>query len=372
LITLISYPLSFLSYNAPPSYGAFMSITASNNCTVPKTAVYSAEYGRTFVLVVADKNVASSTLVRLSSMCDVLNCHAGQFMSSSSVCVDCPAGSVSVEASVGPESCVSCLEDGLEPVGPKSKDCVVSRNADPTSNTGSLWRIIVPLAHTASGSIEVTELEFYSLEDCSNSSRISTKGGIPFSSGSSSTSGPEKAFNNVNGLWRGKMDSRNLFYLGMDFNKTVTVSCIIYRQPSIMAKEIRVQTKYNGEVWKNVWIQKFLQNTTIIPFAFAPTSAPTKAPTNAPTKKPSVAPLRAPFPLATPSTSLSPFLSPVSTTGNTCNRPENVCRGGLLRLFKSGQLMHRSVLGICFERCSSFLVFRGLFGFLGWKCGGCP
>jgi hypothetical protein len=293
-------------------------------------------------------------------------------MSSSSVCVDCPAGSVSVEASVGPESCVSCLEDGLEPVGPKSKDCVVSRNADPTRKTGSLWRIIVPLAHTAPGTfyLDVTELEFYSLEDCSNSSRISTKGGFPFDSANYGD-GPEKAFN-MSGLWRGKMDSRNLFYLGMDFKKSVTVSCIIYRQPSIMANEIRVQTKSNGEAWKNVWIQKFLQNTTVIPFAFPPTKAPTKAPTNAPTKKPSVAPLPAPFPLATPSTALSPILSPLSTTGNTCNRPENVCRGGLLRLFKSGQLMHRSVLGICFERCSSFLVFRGLFGFLGWKCGGCP
>jgi hypothetical protein len=179
--------------------------------------------------------------------------------------------------------------------------------------------------------------------------------------------GPGKAFN-VSGIWRGRVDTRNLFYLGMDFNKTVTVSCIIYRQPSIMAKEIRIQTKSNGEAWKNVWIQKFLQNTTVIPFAFAPTNAPT----NVPTKKPSVAPLPAPFPLATPSTSLSPILSPLSTTGNTCNRPENVCRGGLFRLFKTGQLMHRSVLGICFERCSSFLVFRGLFGFLGWKCGGCP
>jgi hypothetical protein len=365
---IYSYPVAFLSYNAPPSYGAFMSLKASSSCSVPNTTVYSSEYGQTFVLVIAEGVVQPGTTVTFSSSCDVINCHAGQYLNSSGVCKFCPVGSVSVAGSVGLESCVSCLDDGLEPLGVISKDCKVSKIADPTQNTGSLWRILAPMAHTVTGwSLDVEELEFYSADDCRSTSRISTTGGIPFDSGNAGNGwGPEKAFN-ASWSWGGRRDSRDLFYLGIDFKREVSVSCIIYKQSSVMVKELRIQAKSPGQAWKNVWIQRSFQSTTVIPFVFSPTKAPTAYPTVLPVSSPLASP--ASSPLSSPA--LSPILSPTTTSQGSCDTPENECSGGLLSFFSSGQTMHRTIFGSCSEQCNSFPIFRGLLTLFGWRCGSC-
>jgi hypothetical protein len=365
-----------------------MSLKASSSCSVPNTTVYSSEYGQTFVLVIAEGVVQPGTVVTFSSSCIVRNCHAGQYLSSSGVCIFCPVGSVSVAGSVGLENCVPCLDDGLEPVGAISKDCKVSKFADPTQNTGSLWRILAPMAHTVAGwYMNVDELEFYSADDCSFTSRISTTGGIPFDSGNAGSGwGPEKAFN-ASWSWGGRRDSRDLFYLGIDFRREVSVSCIVYKQPRVLVKELRIQAKSPGLPWKNVWIQRSFQNTTVIPFVLSPTKAPTAFPTVSPVATPFTSPFSSPFssppvspfssPFSSPTVSpfsspaVSPIFSPTTTSESVCDTPENVCRGGFFSFFSSGQTMHRTILGSCSEQCNSFPFFRGLLTLLGWRCGGC-
>jgi hypothetical protein len=348
-----------------------MSLKASTTCSIPLTMTYNSEYGQTFVLVVADGVVGSGTTIRFSSKCNVTKCHAGQYMDDvNGICMNCPEGSVSVAGSVSLSECISCRADGLEPLGAKSKDCKISLSADPALNTGNSWRVVIPKDHSVNKwAVDIDELEFYSADDCSAQSKISTAGGVAFSSGYAGPGWePAKAFNAA-WRWGGRLDFRDLFYLGITLNRTVSVNCIIYKQPSIMVNEIRVQAKGENEnIWKNVWISRYLPNTTnVIPFVTVPTRAPTTMPTLTPTVEPSKAPTIAPQPLTS-----TPVLVPVSTNDDVCSKPENSCSTGLFRFFKSGQTMHRNFLGICTERCSAFSVFRGFISLFGWKCGPCP
>ena len=344
-----------------------MSVNASKSCADKNVTEYSTEYGQTYVLIVADEQVSSGAIIRYSASCNVKTCHAGQYRNESDgVCVNCPAGFVSAAGSLSANDCLSCLIDGLEPVGSKSKDCIVSSNAYPAMNTGDSWRIIIHKDHTFSGSVNIQELEFYSLDDCSLESKISTAGGFAFSSNTNAAEAP-KAFN-APGRWFGKSDPRDLFYLGIKLNRTVTVKCIIYRQESLQTRELRVQTKVSGEDnWKNVWIARNIPDiNTTIPFVVVPTNAPTIAPTPtaAPIGPPTVAPIRTP--------NLSPMSMPSPIGSQECTSAEDVCRGGLFRFFQDGTTMHRTFLGRCTERCSTTTLFRGFMTIFGWKCGQCP
>ena len=350
-------------------------MNASTSCITKTVKEYITEYGETYVLIIADDRIASDATVRFSASCKVATCHAGQYMDGSTgACINCPQGFVSVAGSVGSESCLSCLVDGLEPVGSKSKDCKVSSNAYPALNTGNSWRVVIPKEHTFASTVSIEELEFYASEDCSAESKISTAGGIPFSS-HPTISEAAKAFNNVVGRWGGRMDSRDLFYLGITLNRTVTVNCIIYRQPSLQTKELRIQAKDIGEEnWKNVWIARYIPDgNQIIPFIVVPTSAPTIAPTVPQTKQPISIPNNFPInsPIAVPSTTTTEPPS-ITTEEEICSSEENVCRGGLFRLFQNGETMHRTFLGGCNERCSTAGLFRGFMRIFGWKCGPCP
>lgn len=305
------------------------------------------------------------------------------------ICLSCPRGHVSITGSVALNSCISCIADGLEPVGVFSKDCKISLNAYPSLNTAKSWRIFLPAEQSVTGySAGVEELEFYSSDDCSAQSKISTAGGIAFSSGyydNNNNWRPELAFNAGGGNWGGRPDSRNLLYLGITFNRTVTVKCIKYIQPTLMVKELRIQAKpENQENWNNVLIVRSIPNTTnIIPIIAVPTNAPNLIPTTAPTLTkvvptnvfPTNAPPMIPVtaPVSTPSVGSVTTAPIFITVGETaCSNSENVCRGGIFRLFQSGQTMHRTFLGRCQERCSTFTLFRGFMGLFGWKCGACP
>lgn len=363
LLYFYRYPYAYLSYKAPPSHGAFLSEQASATCLNANVTTYSSENGKTFVLVVADGQVVSGTTVQYSSMCKVNTCHVGQYMDVDiGTCMTCPTGHVSVAGSVSLDSCISCIADGLEPVGPFSKDCKISLKAYPSLNTGKSWRILLPADQSVSGySADVDELEFYSSDDCNPQSKISTAGGIAFSSGYYDNNWrPELAFN---GWWRwgGRTDNRNLLYLGITFNRTVTVKCIKYIQPALMVNELRIQAKSeNEENWNNVLIVRSIPNmTNVFPIIAVPTNAPTLIPTPAPTLSPSIR---------------SVTTAPIFITSGeiSCSNPENVCRAGLFRFFQSGQTMHRTFLGRCRERCSTFTLFRGFMSLFGWKCGACP
>lgn len=369
-----SYPYAYLSYNAPPSYGAFLNVNASIGCINKNVKEYKSEYGQTYVLIVADDQTPVDTIVRYTASCKFDTCHAGQYLDETTgVCINCPLGFVSAAGSVSADSCLSCLVDGLEPLGPKSKDCKVSATADPALNTGNSWRIIIPKEHTYANTVSIEEIELYALDDCSAASKISTTGGIAFSSHPSSLEA-EKAFNNVVGRWGGRMDSRDLFYLGITLNRTVTVNCIIYKQPSLQTKELRVQAKVTGEEnWKNVWIARYIPDiTAVIPFVVVPTSAPTFVPTVTQTLEPIRTPNKSPQPMPSTSTTNSPILGPTITNEEICSSAENVCRGGLFRFFQNGETMHRTFLGRCSERCSTATLFRGFMSIFGWKCGTCP
>lgn len=323
-------------------------------------------------MVIANGQVASGTTVQYSSTCKVNNCHVGQYMDvEKGLCLTCPKGHVSEAGSISLESCVSCIADGLEPVGSFSKDCKISLKAYPALNTGKSWRILLPAEQSVTGySADVDELEFYGSDDCSANSKISTTGGIAFSSGYYDNNWRSELAFNAWWRWGGRTDSRNLLYLGITFNRTVTVKCIKYIQPDLMVNELRIQAKpENQENWNNVLIVRSIPNkTNVIPIIAVPTNAPTQAPTIIPTVTPKVN-----TPTFTPSFR-SVTAAPILVTGsaNTCTNPDNVCRAGFFRLFQSGQKMHRTFLGRCQERCSSFTLFRRIIGLFGWKCGACP
>ena len=369
------YPHAFLSYNAPPSYGAFLNLNASTSCSIQDVKEYFTEYGQTYVLIVADDKVDTNSVVRFSASCKVDTCHAGQYLEESGICTNCPLGFVSAAGSVSLSSCLSCLVDGLEPLGTKSKDCKVSEKANPMLNSGNSWRIIIPKELTFANTVSVDELEFYESVDCNAASKISTVGGNAFSSNANSLEAAN-AFNNKSGRWGGQPDTRDLFFLGITLNRTVSVNCIIYKQNSLQAKELRVQAKNTGDVnWKNVWISRNIPDlTAVIPFLVVPTNAPTVAPTVVQTPLPIFTPNKSPLLTGTPSTSTtnSPMLGPTITSEEICSSAENVCRGGIFRLFQNGETMHRTFLGRCSERCSTVTLFRGFMSIFGWKCGPCP
>ena len=310
------------------------------------------------MLIIADGPVTSGTIVQYSSSCHVSACHAGQYMEvDPGVCKNCPSGHVSVPGSVAVDSCRSCVADGLEPVGVLAKDCRLSLRANPAGNTGRSWRILLPAVQSYSGySADVDELEFYDAEDCRASSQISTAGGMAFSSGYYDENWrSELAFGGKWWRWGGRPDDRDLLYLGITFNRTVTVRCIKYIQPDLMVKELRIQAKPENEAnWNNVLIVRSLPNlTNVIPIVVVPTSAPTLAPTTVPS---------------------SPSLPTTTTEETTCQSPENACRAGFVRFWAaSGQMMHRTtLLGRCVEQCSTTWTFlQGFRSIFGWKCGSC-
>ena len=314
-------------------------------------------------MVVADGPVTSGTTLQYSSTCKVNTCHVGQYLDvDKGICLSCPEGHVSVAGSVDLDSCISCVADGLEPVGILSKDCKISLKAYPSLNTGKSWRILLPATQSVTGySADVEELEFYSADDCSAQSKISTAGGIAFSSGYYNNDWRSELAFDAWWMWGGRTDNRNLLYLGITFNRTVTVKCIKYIQPNLMVKELRIQAKpENQKNWNNVLIVRSIPNkTNVIPIIAVPTNAPTMIPTTAPTLNPSLG-----------SITTAPIFITIGET--TCTNPENVCRAGLFRLFRSGQSMHRTLLGRCQERCSTLSLFRGFMGLFGWKCGACP
>jgi hypothetical protein len=386
LMFSLRYPFSYLSYKAPPSYNAFRQIKASTTCTSPNITNYSTENGHTYVLVIADDQVPLGTQIQYSSTCTTGTCLPGQYLDQGiGVCLDCPEGTVSAAGSDSLSSCTSCLVDGLEPVGKRSKDCKVSSSAKPAMNNGTSWRFLVPKEHTVSESVTVSDIELYSSDDCSSSTRINTTGGIAFSTNSTTATTTSAqaavAFDGKNATsssrLAGKFDSRDLFFVGITLNRAVTVSCIVYKQQTLMIKELRVQAKLETEEsWRNVWIARYIPNVTnVIPFGVVPTRAPTAMPTmpsrtNAPTKSPVInAPMISP--VLTSPTRTSPG-TPTETVDDVCSSPENICRAGLFRFFKRGETMHRKLLGICTERCSTFTIFRGFLSLLGWKCGQCP
>lgn len=372
---LVRYPHAYLSYNSLPSYGAFLNVNASTSCATKNVKEYFSEYGETYVLIIADDRIATDTRIRFSASCNVATCHAGQYMDASTgVCINCPQGFVSAAASVASDSCVSCLVDGFDPVGSKSKDCKVSATANPSLNIGNSWRVIIPKEHAilnSQNTLNIEELEFYASEDCNPESKISTAGGIAFSSHTNAGEAA-KAFNNVAGRWAGKMDSRELFYLGITLNRTVTVNCIIYKQLSLQTKELRVQAKNVGEEnWKNVWISRYIPDVTqVIPFTVIPTNVPTLSPTITQTEQPIRMPINSP--ISMPSTATTTDSPTAATDEEICSSAENVCRGGLFRFFRNGKTMHRTFLGRCSERCSTTILSRGLVSIFGWKCGPCP
>ena len=289
-------------------------MNASIDCANKNVKEYSSEYGQTYVLIVADNLVDPNTKIRFTALCNVDTCHTGQYLDTATgTCMNCPQGFVSSAGSVSFDSCSSCLVDGFEPLGPKSKDCKVSSSANPAVNTFNSWRIIVPKEHTFANLLNILELEFYAADDCRLASKISLSGGEAFSS-NPVMSDAAKAFNN-DAIWRGIMDYRDLFYLGITLNRTVTVKCIIYKQQSLMVKELRVQAKNKGEEnWKNVWISRNIPNfTTVIPFVVVSTKAPMFAPTITQTLEPIRTPNTLPISMPSMNAPISQTSEPIRT-----------------------------------------------------------
>lgn len=133
---------------------------------------------------------------------------------------------------------------------------------------------------------DVTDLRFYDGYDCDNESSFidPATGTTPIESGSAAGSpgaywSASYMFYN-GGIWGGRSDDGDDFYVGLEFEESKDVKCIKLNQPSLEAAEVRVQVKDAvDDMWSNAWIVSGLSSEdSIVIECLAPTSAPTPSP----------------------------------------------------------------------------------------------
>merc|ERR1711971_1471416 len=221
-------------------------------------------------------------------------------------------------------SCTSCIE-GFTLTHELDSECSVSQDYKKiTSSKG--WRVWTTNTQTDSWhSWDVLEIEFYDTIDCSgeiipNSDEYSVSGSA------NSYYGPHQAFGG-DGLWGGRRDSDDLFYIGMMYDSEVQLKCVklFISDSNKWTSEVRIQAYNESEnSWENAWIEKNLNSTetvNVIPLLYSPSSRtfmPSSRPSFMPSSRPSFMPsLRPSFiPSFRPSvvTSLHPSSSPMSSS----------------------------------------------------------
>jgi hypothetical protein len=257
-----------MALDSEPGYGAYKSLeVTSTDCAGGsmndngKSLDYLGEYGETYIVVTSNTAVAGQASLHFSSTCVVAECLYSQYMGGDGTCQACPAGSVSTTGStMSIDDCVPC-PGGLGLSHPKSSECVLSTDFDPSIATATGWRLWTPEDFTLRGwTWDIRRIRFYASADCSAESEVDTSSGTAIDSGNAGNSWvPSNAFGG--GTWGGRRDDQGIFWIGMDFaDASVSVRCVVFDQVTqSAATELRVQAKQSGEeVWRNVWIAKDL------------------------------------------------------------------------------------------------------------------
>jgi hypothetical protein len=251
-----SFPHSSITYGSKAAHGSYEKIT-STACPSNSPTSYQSDYGETYIVIPPVDGVNAKATVEVS--CSLSQCLWNSYLSNG-VCVQCPNNGISVKGSTSLSDCEPC-PGGTYLENPLSAACTISEDyQEITSSKG--WRLWAHETHTVSGWAWVKNLELYSSGDCSGSKIVSD--GTSFDSGNADSTywGPERAFNG--GVWGGRQDEFNHFYIGMMFNSAKVVRCVKYTnfgdKPAI---EVRVQAFNNiNEVWENAYIKKDLDLTT--------------------------------------------------------------------------------------------------------------
>jgi len=248
-----SFPHSSITYGSKAAHGSYEKIT-STACPSNSPTSYQSDYGETYIVIPPVDGVNAKATVEVSF--SLSQCLWNSYLSNG-VCVQCPNNGISVKGSTSLSDCEPC-PGGTYLENPLSAACTISEDyQEITSSKG--WRLWAHETHTVSGwAWDVKNLELYSSGDCSGSKIVSD--GTPFDSGNADSTywGPERAFNG--GVWGGRQDEFNHFYIGMMFNSAKVVRCVKYTnfgdKPAI---EVRVQAFNNiDEVWENAYIKRTL------------------------------------------------------------------------------------------------------------------
>jgi hypothetical protein len=293
------------------------------------------------VIVIRDNSslATDTSSITLSSHCSLTSCSFNQYLGEDGKCTSCPFGTISPRGSTSIQNCASCIADGLEREHSKYPACNLPSAYDPDLSVASEWRLLTHTSLTKAGwRWDVDNINLYSNESCSNSSKVNTTVGIPINSASAAGWGPERAFDNRDSAWGGRQDNRSLFWIGISFPSSVIIKCITFTQTvETVASELHVQARENNSPnWQNVWVSKALvsgfNEIKMIP---NPTPMPTSMPTSKPTSNPTT--------------------KPISTCGKFCPNSRQ-------------RYYHRRIGSLCKERCFYVAFIASISGF---KCGSC-
>eukprot|EP00586_Coscinodiscus_wailesii_P022497 CAMPEP_0172518400 /NCGR_PEP_ID=MMETSP1066-20121228/290800_1 /TAXON_ID=671091 /ORGANISM="Coscinodiscus wailesii, Strain CCMP2513" /LENGTH=692 /DNA_ID=CAMNT_0013300785 /DNA_START=47 /DNA_END=2125 /DNA_ORIENTATION=+ len=146
--------------------------------------------------------------------------------------------------------------------------CIISENYDEIMSSKG-WRLWTTSDHTEVGyAWDIDEIELYEDSQCAGASVSDLPGTVSDSGNVDTDAGnvegiwaPQNAFA-AEGVWGGRRDSNNFFWVAKMFDTDVSVKCLKIKSPNWNdrgATEVRVQAFVAEEnEWKNAWIEKNL------------------------------------------------------------------------------------------------------------------
>ena len=217
-------------------------VNCPNNDDDPMVSInYLSDFGNNYILIPPStgSGVTTSTKTSVAVSCQNTQCLHNSYMSGDT-CTKCPANSISPKGSTSESDCVKCLW-GYELSHEMDTECALSESYEEIVSSKG-WRIWATNFHTQLWwNWEVDEIELYSNIDCTN--LIPNDSGTVIDSGNAGSYwAPEKAFGQ-SGIWGGRRDSNDLFYIGKMFDSDVELRCvkILNRSAGAAVNEIRVQ-----------------------------------------------------------------------------------------------------------------------------------
>ncbi len=275
-----SYPHSPISLKSDPAFGSFAFLTSES-----PVLSYKSDLDNTWILLPPSNNL-SGTTSSISLTCVPEKCIGNHYLAESGTCKQCPSNSLSDYGSISITNCKKC-PDGTGITDPRATKCSLSETYKKILQAKG-WRVWAPNFHSSSGwGWAVKNLSFFSDLECQS---FITPTGTPINSANAGFSfQPENAFDlSESTTWGGRVDSNEIFWLGMMFDSLKTVQCIKILSGNNHVFELRVQA-YNDEegAWENAWIQDSVTSgENIIKLAYSAEASPTTKPTVSPTTSP--------------------------------------------------------------------------------------
>ena len=201
---------------------------------------YQADYGEAYIVIPPSQgSLTSETKTSVEVACQFTQCMRNSYLENDS-CTKCPSNSHAPQGSTTASSCTSCI-DGFTLTHELDSECSVSQDYKKiTSSIG--WRVWTTDKHTDLWySWDISEIEFYETIDCSG--EIISNSDTYVESGSAhSYYGPHQAFGG-DGIWGGRRDSDNLFYIGMMYDSEVQLKCVklFIADSNKWTSEVRIQ-----------------------------------------------------------------------------------------------------------------------------------